>query len=137
VIDADGLLAYNPVAFLQLTKNHFDSAHFRRIRTFIGKKWNSGWINSKNCRTFVLDCVVVMKDSTYIFQDGKCFENTTNPSLTAGNQRFFDTELLLVCGTNYTPQSGYFRCLHSRFNSRFGATRNGNTVFFVASTIII
>ena len=91
VIDADGLniLAYNPKYMLKLKPKTILTPHLGELERLIGK-WNfeAEKFEKTAALSKSLDAVVVMKGApTYIFSDGKCFENTTgNPALaTAGS----------------------------------------------------
>jgi ADP-dependent NAD(P)H-hydrate dehydratase len=133
-------LAYNPKWLLQLKPKTILTPHLGELQRLIGK-WNSD--SDKFQKTAALskslDCVVVMKGApTYIFSDGKCFENTTgNPSLaTAGSGDVLTGMITSLLAQNYTPEEAAILGVYIHGLTADLALPETGTQSFVASTII-
>lgn len=142
VIDADGLniLAYNPKWLLQLKPKTILTPHLGELERLIGK-WNSDSNKFQKTASLSksLDCVVVMKGApTYIFSDGKCFENTTgNPALaTAGSGDTLTGVITSLLAQNYTPEEAAILGVYIHGLTADLALPKTGTQAFVASTII-
>jgi hydroxyethylthiazole kinase-like uncharacterized protein yjeF len=142
VIDADGLniLAYNPKWLLNLKPQTILTPHLKELERLIGK-WNSEEEKFEKAAAFSksLNCIVVMKGApTYIFSDGKCYENTTgNPALaTAGSGDVLTGIITSLVAQNYAAEDAAILGVYIHGLTADLARPYTGTQAFTASTII-
>lgn len=142
VIDADGLnlLAHNPKFLLHLKPKTILTPHLGELERLIGK-WNSDAEKFEKAAAFssTLNCIVVMKGApTFIFSNGKCFENTTgNHALaTAGSGDVLTGIITSLLAQSYTPEEAAILGVYLHGLTADLALPETGTQAFVASTII-
>lgn len=142
VIDADGLnvLAYNPKYLLQLKPKTILTPHLGELERLIGT-WHSDAEKFEKTASLSasLDAVVVMKGApTYIFSDGKCFENSTgNPALaTAGSGDTLTGIITSFLAQGYSAEEAAIFGVYIHGLTADLALPETGTQSFVASTII-
>jgi hydroxyethylthiazole kinase-like uncharacterized protein yjeF len=142
VIDADGLniLAYNPKWLLKLKPKTILTPHLGELERLIGK-WNSDADKFQKTEALskTLNCIVVMKGApTYVFSEGKCFENTTgNPALaTAGSGDTLTGIITSLLAQFYSAEDAAVLGVYIHGLTADLARPETGTQSFVASTII-
>lgn len=142
VIDADGLniLASNPEWLSKLKPETILTPHLGELERLIGK-WNSDEEKFEKTAAFskTLNCILVMKGApTYIFSDGKCFENSTgNPALaTAGSGDTLTGIITSLLAQSYSAEEAAILGVYIHGLTADLARPETGTQAFTAATII-
>ena len=142
VIDADGLniLAANPDWFNKLKPQTILTPHVKELERLIGT-WNSEAEKFEKAAAFSknVDCIVVMKGApTYIFSNGKRFENSSgNPALaTAGSGDVLTGIITSLLAQNYSAEEAAILGVYIHGLTADLARPQTGTHSFTASTII-
>lgn len=142
VIDADGLniLSSNPEWQLSLNPLTILTPHMGELERLIGK-WDSEEekFDKTQALSQYLKCIVVMKGApTYIFSNGKCFQNTTgNPALaTAGSGDVLTGIITSFLAQSYTAEESAILGVYIHGLTADLARPITGTQAFTASTII-
>ena len=142
VIDADGLniLSVNPDWLNKLKPQTILTPHLKELERLIGK-WNSEVEQFEKAAAFSknVDCILVMKGApTYIFSNGKCFENSTgNPALaTAGSGDVLTGIITSLLAQNYSAEEAAILGVYIHGLTADLARPEIGTQAFTASTII-
>lgn len=142
VIDADGLniLASHPDWLGKLKPETILTPHLGELERLIGK-WNSEEEKFEKTAAFskTLNCILLMKGApTYIFSNGKCFENSTgNPALaTAGSGDTLTGIITSLLAQSYSAEEAAILGVYIHGLTADLARHETGTQAFTASTII-